>query len=254
MTLNALGAGRLDQMVFKAAEGASGGILIGWNSSDWALQDQVIGTYSISGLFQDTRTGWRWMLSGVYGPQGELEREMLWSELSTIKEAWDVPWCVARDFNVTRFAEDRNRAGGSSAAMDKFSALLDAEGFLDLTITNHAYTWSNLRKNPALAKFDRILLSEDWEEAFPCCVVQGLLQISSKKKVTFRYESWWAECPDVEDVIRANWSKPTTELGGAKRLAHKLCRLKNALAWSGLARRKKVEEKARLMEEIAGLD
>ncbi|KAK1300636.1 hypothetical protein QJS10_CPB13g01449 [Acorus calamus] len=81
-------------MIYKPSEGTSGEILIGWNSNERALQDQVIRNYSISGLFQDVRSGWRWMLFGVYGLDVESEREALWSELSTIRAAWDVPWSV----------------------------------------------------------------------------------------------------------------------------------------------------------------
>ncbi|KAK1259135.1 hypothetical protein QJS04_geneDACA017953 [Acorus gramineus] len=53
-------------------------------------------------------------------------------------------WCVAGDFNVTRFVEDRNRAGMGTSAMDKFSEWIDMEGLLDLPISNYAYTWSNM--------------------------------------------------------------------------------------------------------------
>ncbi|KAK1306200.1 hypothetical protein QJS10_CPA10g00084 [Acorus calamus] len=103
-----------------------------------------------------------------------------------------------------------------------------------------------------------------WEDMFPCCVVQGLpritsdhipillsSQVTSRKNAPFRYETWWAECPDVEEIIRANWSKSVGVISGAKRLALKLRRLKKCLmAWSGLARRKRVEDKARNMEVL----
>ncbi|KAK1259851.1 hypothetical protein QJS04_geneDACA017941 [Acorus gramineus] len=155
-----------------------------------------------------------------------------------------------------------------TSAMDKFSEWIDMEGLLDLPISNHAYTWSNMQDTPTLAKLDCILLSEDWEDVFPHCAVQGLpritsdhvplllsSQVTSRKKALFRYESWWAECPEVEEIIRANWSKQTGVAGVAKRLAIKLRRLKKCLmAWSGLVRRKWMEEKAHSMEVIEVLD
>ncbi|KAK1282335.1 hypothetical protein QJS10_CPB22g00315 [Acorus calamus] len=85
-----------------------------------------------------------------------------------------------------------------------------------------------MRDAPVLAKLDRILLSEDWEDVFPCCAdhVPLLLssQVTSRKKASFRYESWWAECPEVEEIIRVNWLKPARVIGDAKRLAFKLRR------------------------------
>ncbi|KAK1277142.1 hypothetical protein QJS04_geneDACA020839 [Acorus gramineus] len=141
------------------------------------------------------------MLSGVYGPHDDSEREALWSELSMIRTTWDVPWCVVGDFNVTRFASDRNREAPNTTAMHRFSEWIDNEGLLDLPLSNQAFTWN------------------------------------------------------IEEIIHANWGQPAGILEGAKRLAYKLRRLKRCLmAWSGLARRKRVETKAHSMEGIAWLD
>ncbi|KAK1310058.1 hypothetical protein QJS10_CPA08g01031 [Acorus calamus] len=217
-TWRQLGAGRLDRMAVKASEGASGGILIGWATEQWSLIAQDTGQFSISILLQNTRSGWKWILSGVYGPLVDTEREVLWAELSEIKANWNAPWCVMGDFNVTRFVEERNRGGTLSPAMMRFSEWLDQENLLDMPTPNVAFTWSNMREVPTLAKLDRVLICPDWEEAFPRCSVQGLPRITSDhtplllissdaslKTPQFKYESWWSECEGVEEVVRACW-------------------------------------------------
>ncbi|KAK1324780.1 hypothetical protein QJS10_CPA01g02346 [Acorus calamus] len=42
-TIRDIGGGHIDQMVHKAAVGASGGILTSWSSSRWKLVDQCTG-------------------------------------------------------------------------------------------------------------------------------------------------------------------------------------------------------------------
>ncbi|KAK1301673.1 hypothetical protein QJS10_CPB12g00740 [Acorus calamus] len=87
-----------------------------------------------------------------------------WEELSSVKREWGLPWCVLGDFNVTRFVEDRNRQGPTSAAMEEFSDWIDQEELMELPLANQAYTWSNLWEDPSLAKLDRVLIDHGWEE------------------------------------------------------------------------------------------
>ncbi|KAK1282841.1 hypothetical protein QJS10_CPB22g00668 [Acorus calamus] len=58
------------------------------------------------------------------------------------------------DFNVTRFSDDRNRPGGVSGDMHGFSDWIDLEELLDLPLLNQAFTSSNLREDPSLAKLE----------------------------------------------------------------------------------------------------
>ena len=48
----------------------------------------------------------------MYGVTANKEREGLWHELGEFRGLWNDPWCVAGDFNVTRFIEERS--GGST--------------------------------------------------------------------------------------------------------------------------------------------
>ncbi|KAK1309278.1 hypothetical protein QJS10_CPA09g00767 [Acorus calamus] len=169
-----LGAGLLDEWAFKEARGAAGGILFCWNSSYWRVVDRSVGRHSLSILLEDKQTGTKWGCSGVYGPHEDAERATLWEELSSIRAQWGVPVTFMGDFNVLRRAEERNRGGEVSPAMVQFSDWIEEEGLIDLPISNHAYTWSNMREEPSLARLDRILVDDEWESTHPSCFVQGL--------------------------------------------------------------------------------
>ncbi|KAK1289248.1 hypothetical protein QJS10_CPB18g00706 [Acorus calamus] len=148
-------------MVYKPSVGASGGIMLGWNSSRWSLLDHSIGCYSTSALLHDPSSGWKWTVSCVYEPQTSVERVELWAELSMVRASWNAPWCILGDFNVTRFIEDRNRGDTVKPDMELFSDWIAREGLLDIPIPNLAYTWSNMREVPSMAKLNRFLVCPD---------------------------------------------------------------------------------------------
>ncbi|KAK1326356.1 hypothetical protein QJS10_CPA01g01619 [Acorus calamus] len=124
--LQELGAGRFDQMVVKPSRGASGGMLICWNSSRWVMTDQHTGRFSISVHLREVGRDWQWAVSCVYGPPDGVGREELWEELSATRARWEIPWCLLGDFNITCYSTDRNRTGPISAAMDTFSEWIDS--------------------------------------------------------------------------------------------------------------------------------
>ncbi|KAK1304533.1 hypothetical protein QJS10_CPB11g01479 [Acorus calamus] len=108
---------KLSSFVFKPSRGASGGILLCWDDRERFMIDWRMGNYSISVLFEDRATSWRWICSSVYGPCEDEDKGGLWEELSSVKRDWGLPWCILGDFNVTRFVEDRNQPGPISPAI-----------------------------------------------------------------------------------------------------------------------------------------
>ncbi|KAK1315603.1 hypothetical protein QJS10_CPA05g01347 [Acorus calamus] len=83
--LRSVGGGRLDDMAFKPLTGASGGILLCWNSGAWKKLDQSIGRFYVSILLIHPASGWKWCVSNVYGPQESVEREEMWRELAEVQ-------------------------------------------------------------------------------------------------------------------------------------------------------------------------
>jgi hypothetical protein len=55
----------------------------------------------------------------VYGPNSDVECQLLWEELAGLTSRWDIPWCIGNDFNVSCFPSERLGAS-SSLAMEEF--------------------------------------------------------------------------------------------------------------------------------------
>ena len=67
-------------------------------------------TLNVTKALLDAYTGidqFDWAFSGVYGPQSDRERPLMWDELSGLASWWGTPWCVGGDFNVVRFPTER---------------------------------------------------------------------------------------------------------------------------------------------------
>ena len=123
--IRSLAVGRFVEWVASNAKGASGGILILWDSRVLQLIEVEESSYSLSGKFQNIEDDFTWIFSGVYGPTSNENRELLCEELGAIRGLWGEPWCIGGDFNVIRFPNERNREGRTSSSMRRFSHIID---------------------------------------------------------------------------------------------------------------------------------
>ena len=89
--------------VYLGSLGASGGILVMWDSRVVENLEEAVGHYLVSCRFKNVGDNFEWAFSGVYGPNVDREHRLLWDELSSLHSWWKVPWCVLEDFNVVRF-------------------------------------------------------------------------------------------------------------------------------------------------------
>lgn len=58
--------------------------------------------------------------------------------------------------------------------MNRFRSFVDDHELKDMYMHGRSFTWSNERDNPTFTKIDRVLVSVDWELAFPDCLLQAL--------------------------------------------------------------------------------
>ena len=84
------------------AQGVAGGIVVFWDIRVIQLVEVEEGSFSVSCRFMNTEDNLLWFFTGVYDPIANKDREGLWHELRAVRGLWNVPWCVARDFNITR--------------------------------------------------------------------------------------------------------------------------------------------------------
>jgi len=149
---------------YMGASGASGGILIMWDRRVVEKVEEYVGRYTLALSFRNAEDNFSWAFGGVYGPNDDGERRVLWDEMAGLMSWWDRPWCFGGDFNVVRFPSERSGEGGFTTAMEDFSEFIHEQSLVDVPMHGRQFTWSN---NRGWSKIDRFLLSLEWEEHYP---------------------------------------------------------------------------------------
>lgn len=90
------------KFMHKSAIGRAGGILVAWNTNSVEVSNNYTGEYSISVICINKEDGYRWGFTRVYGPFNQSTNSIFGEELSSIRNRWQLPWCIGGDFNVVR--------------------------------------------------------------------------------------------------------------------------------------------------------
>lgn len=107
----------LDKFCFFPSDGASGGLIIIWNSS---VLDGVMvqaNTYAITVNFHNRLDNKNFHLTNVYGPSVSSEKIAFITWLINLDTSSFDDWLLAGDFNLIRSAENRNKPGGDLGEM-----------------------------------------------------------------------------------------------------------------------------------------
>ena len=70
--------------IYLGSVGASGDILVMWDSRVVERVEEVVGYYSVSYKFRNVDNQVLWTFSSVYGPNLDRDRSLLWEELSGV--------------------------------------------------------------------------------------------------------------------------------------------------------------------------
>jgi hypothetical protein len=89
----------------------------------------------------DCRLNLSWSLTSVYGPQGELDKQMFNTELKGIKHKVKPHWLLIGDYNLIYKAQDKNKGR------------LNYLEVKELDLIGRKFTWSN--NQAALTHQDR---------------------------------------------------------------------------------------------------
>jgi endonuclease/exonuclease/phosphatase family metal-dependent hydrolase len=133
----------------------------------------------VQGLFIDSANHtqmvqFHCLLTTVYGPVGDDEKQDFLTELLQIRPMPPTPWILLRDFNLIYEARDKNNSNLNRRLMGRFRHALDDNELLEIVPQNHRYTWSNERQLPTLVKLDRVFCNKEWELAHTGFTLQDL--------------------------------------------------------------------------------
>jgi hypothetical protein len=230
---------RFDSFAYSASSGASGGIIVLWNSSVFS---GVLFEVKIFGLiinFTSVHNNAPWTLVTVYGPCHGLDRDMFVSWLYSLSIPANANWLIIGDFNFVRSQENRNKAGGDVNDMFLFNEIIGHLGLLELPLKGRAYTWSNMQRNPLLEQLDWFFTSCNWIVDYPNSLVLPLARKGSDhvpcvvtidtdipKAQIFWFESYWVDMPGFMECVSKSWSIESSKNYSSAIMADKLKKLR----------------------------
>jgi hypothetical protein len=239
-----------------------------WDTRVVAKTDDAIGHYSVYCKFQNVLDKWEWAFLGVYGPQSNRERLLMWEELAGVAGWWGTPWCLGGDFNVVRFPTERLGAELFTPGMHDFSDFISSCGLMDISLEGGSFAWSNNRDSAAMSRLDRFLYSADWEDFYPNITQRRLPRLLSdhspillecgefvRGRRPFRFENMWLKAEGFVDQVKGWWE--SYQFSGTLNfiLAHKLKALKSDLKkWNEEVFGNVGQHKHNLMRELNEFD
>lgn len=222
----------MDCFAFSPSAGASGGLLVVWNSSLYSTSVIQTNSYAITIKFTCHLDNSCFHLTNVYGPAHSTGKLAFITWLLNLDTSSFEDWLLTGDFNLYRSPDDRNKPGGSFSEMQMFNDTILGLDLLDIPFTGRRFTWSNMQPDPLLVKLDWVFVSAAWGLSFPATTVQPLskplsdhipyaINIGSKvpRGTGFRFENFWVDQPDFlatvlliqQEPFQLNSSRP--ELG-----------------------------------------
>ncbi|XP_042942615.1 uncharacterized protein LOC122276776 [Carya illinoinensis] len=227
--------------------------------------EEFVGEFSVAVSFKMAEDNFMWAFAGIYGPNADNIRKLLWEEIAGISSWWDLPWCIGGDFNITRFPSERSGNSQLSPTMTEFSDCIFDLNLVDLPLVGGPFTWSN---NQIYSRLDRFLISPDWEchylevsqkrlprlcsDHFPILLDGGGIQGGRR---SFMFENMWLKSEGFVDKVRHWWSSYQFHGTPSFILVGKLKALKNDLKhWNSQSFGDVGEQKQTMTEEIQIFD
>jgi hypothetical protein len=137
-----LSGGSCFRWVWKPTVGHSGRILVGIKEETYEVEEVELGEYFISMVLRSRLANVIWELITMYGPaQHNLSIDFI-SELSRKCMRATLPLLLGGDFNLIRFAEDKNNSNLDQNLMDKFNMFIDLHQLQEIRRSGVKFTWS----------------------------------------------------------------------------------------------------------------
>ena len=133
-----------DRFEFIPSMGASGGILVVWNSSCFVGQVVDKQQFGITITFSSTHNSNTCYLTSVYGPCTEQNQSEFINWFRSHNIADTDNWIFLGDFNFYRSLQNRNRPGGNLADTLIFNDAIGHLGLVELQLKGNEFTWSNV--------------------------------------------------------------------------------------------------------------
>lgn len=224
---------------FKPANGSAGGILTAFNNRLFTLQSYSIRTFSHSSTITLRANNETFCVTNVYAPTNHDQKPEFLNELKSIAPDGNMPWIVLGDFNLMRYAFDKNNSNFRQSEADLFNETIHDLALIELPLLDRRFTWSNNRDQPTLQRIDRAFINTAWSSAFPDTSLSSITRFISDhvplvvnvstsipRPAVFRFENSWAFIPSARPTIESAWNSARNCSNGATAIvaATKICR------------------------------
>jgi exonuclease III len=241
-----LGSRFADNYIYLPAIGTRGGILIaGTTDFSIELETLAIGRFSVSGKVTNREDNSSWSITGVYGPQEDHKKIEFMAELRALNQVLQAKWLICGDFNLIKKVNEKSNGNVNLRMMGRFSALIEALELVDFPLLGRRFTWSNNQEIATLTRIDRVLVTKEWDIAFPQfqltpassnvsdhCPLQ-LKPMERNHFCGFRFESHWLKDEDFMGVVQNTWNKEVQSADPTRVLHTKIERTAKALkSWN----------------------
>jgi hypothetical protein len=125
---------RFDNFAYSPSVGASGGLIVLWNSDVFNGVLLEIQRFAIRVHFTSKHNADSWTLVSVYGPCQGIERDNFISWLHNLVIPVYTLWLLLGDFNFIRSGENRNKPGGDLNDMFLFNETIGHLGLVELPL------------------------------------------------------------------------------------------------------------------------
>ena len=208
-----------------SSDGLSGGLALFWCES-LHVEVQSASERYIDAHVRLSEHDPLWRLTCVYGEPRVENRHRMWTQMRTLKQSSDLPWCVIGDFNEAMWSfEHFSLTPRNEGQMLAFRDMLEVCELVDLGFSGLPFTYDNKqhgRKNVRV-RLDRAVADNKWRDIFsearvvhnvsPCsdhtplmleCIKEDTPDIRCKFR---RYEAFWERDPTLPEKVAAVWEQ-----------------------------------------------
>uniref|UniRef100_J3L5S3 Reverse transcriptase domain-containing protein n=1 Tax=Oryza brachyantha TaxID=4533 RepID=J3L5S3_ORYBR len=200
---------------------------------------------------------------GMVSHQEETEKTEFLDELQMLGGVCQGRWAIVGDFNMIASAADKNNNRINRRQMAAFRNRINQLEVKELYLFGRRYTWSNEQERPTQVKLDKVLVSMDWEEAFPEAHLQALSSSASDhcpllltcgaatpRRCKFKFENFWVKLDGFSQAVQEYWSREVSIDDAFTALYIKMARLARTLKKWGQRRLGEIKLQLQVAHEI----
>jgi exonuclease III len=181
--------------------------------------EKGVASYTVSATVSDIRTGSQWTITGVYGPQNDLDKRLFLQELCSLKSLAKPDWLILGDFNMIYLDHDKNHGRLNRRVMNHFHRTINHLEVREIQLLGRSFTWSNEQDVPTMTRIDRVFATIPWDDLHHAPILQTLstaisdhcpLLLHSHSHLVgppiFRFEAHWPLMPNFSECVQEAWN------------------------------------------------